>query len=68
MTDAKPKRDTSWKIPLSELFILLGFVLLVSVGIATVVVPEMQDEPEAKPSGSTAVVDKEPNQANKPSP
>jgi hypothetical protein len=66
MSNAKRGKDTPWRIPLSELFILLGFVLLVSAGIATVVVPELQDEPEAEPSGSNVEISKDANQAKKP--
>ncbi len=65
MSDVKRAGDTLWKIPLSELLILLGFVLLVSAAIVTVVVPEIQDDPEAEPSGSGVEVDKDSNRAKK---
>jgi hypothetical protein len=66
MSDAKRGGDTPWKIPLSEIFILLGFVLLVSAAIVTVVVPELQDEPETERSGSVVEDDQDSNRTKKP--
>jgi len=66
MSDANPAGNRVRKFPLSELVILLAFILLVSAGVVTVVIPELQDEPEAKTGGSEVAVSKDSNQVKKP--
>jgi|WetSurMetagenome_2_1015567.scaffolds.fasta_scaffold1889507_1 hypothetical protein len=51
MANTNGKKDTRWLLPLSEWLIVFGFVLLVAAGIVTVVLPELQNEPNQNAKG-----------------